>query len=547
MTHTRETFSAQDRIDRSLVKALLIGGLVIGAVGVADLGAPTHARDFVRLLGGLGLAVWSGFMLARDQPRPTPILVAAAALSLAFLVGALISNAPAVDFAAPSTITLIATTGIVAMSSVARWRWVGAVWLVAVVVGALIIDAGSDAGVTMSISDAIVTGTVAAVGMYMVGVSRQLLEAEQHRYRHLADAAVLAVTEIDVAGAAETLNRSRVTSLNQHEKLTDLALRDEVIEGVRIVAANDRALSISDSESVEDTRKYLQRMLRSPRHEALLDRVATTILDGTPAEYVSQLSADEYILTKWVRNPSDPFTVTALGVDISDLKQAERALEEEIRSKDQFIASVSHELRTPLTAVLGLAEELRSETTPIDDGERKELLNIIAEQTRDISGIVEDLLVAARAEIGEIAITSEPTNLVSLVGQSMETTGVVATVQSPPALLSLGDPSRIRQILRNMLTNAQRYGGSSIRVTGVLAADWAVLEIRDDGPPLEVSDRDRIFSPYQRGHRPTTGAPDSVGLGLTVSRTLAELMGGSLTYRHDGRESVFRLSLPRAD
>jgi signal transduction histidine kinase len=105
------------------------------------------------------------------------------------------------------------------------------------------------------------------------------------------------------------------------------------------------------------------------------------------------------------------------------------------------------------------------------------------------------------------------------------------------------DPIRVRQIIRNLITNALRYGGPNIEVVMSSTAGARIIEVIDDGEGIPEADRERIFVAYERAHH-TEGQPGSVGLGLTVSRTLADLMGGSLTYRFDGR-SHFRLELSR--
>jgi signal transduction histidine kinase len=103
----------------------------------------------------------------------------------------------------------------------------------------------------------------------------------------------------------------------------------------------------------------------------------------------------------------------------------------------------------------------------------------------------------------------------------------------------------VKQIVRNLVVNAERYGGPGRRMVVEGSGASAVLEVRDDGPPIPHEEHERIFEPYERGEdRP--GVTAAVGLGLAVSRRLAILMEGDLSYGHDG-ESVFRLSLPSAD
>ncbi len=96
-----------------------------------------------------------------------------------------------------------------------------------------------------------------------------------------------------------------------------------------------------------------------------------------------------------------------------------------------------------------------------------------------------------------------------------------------------------------MLVNAQRYGGSRIRVVTDATETHGVIEVRDSGGPIPQQERDQIFEAYRRSASSRLN-PGSVGLGLTVSRRLARLMNGDVVYEHDGAEGIFRLLLPLA-
>ena len=223
-----------------------------------------------------------------------------------------------------------------------------------------------------------------------------------------------------------------------------------------------------------------------------------------------------------------------------------RRLEEMVRSKDQFLASVSHELRTPLAAVLGFAEELRERSNSFGPEELAEILALIVDQSQDMTDMVEDLLVAARADIGTISIRPQDVYLRSQVEAALASLGpdslsTVEVVGGPGR--AWADPTRTRQIIRNLLTNALRYGGDEVVVSAESDDDVTLLTVWDNGAGLDAVEWERIFEPYERAHdRPSQ--PSSIGLGLTVSRQLARLMGGELNYRADDRGSVFELRLP---
>ncbi|MGH8927619.1 MAG: GAF domain-containing protein [Acidimicrobiia bacterium] len=224
-----------------------------------------------------------------------------------------------------------------------------------------------------------------------------------------------------------------------------------------------------------------------------------------------------------------------------------RRLEELMASKDEFIASISHELRTPLTAVVGLAEALADPANRLPGKEAGEFIQIIAEQSAEMSAIVQDLLVVARSDIGRVTIRPIELDLrveveASIRGLRPDRRSLLAVTGQARAV---ADPVRVRQIVRNLLANAGRYGGPHIRVQLEERSERSVVMLMDDGPGIAASDWERIFQPYERAHE-RDGQPAAVGLGLTVSRQLARLMGGSLYYDHKDGWSTFTLELPRS-
>ncbi|MCL1597807.1 MAG: GAF domain-containing sensor histidine kinase [Actinomycetia bacterium] len=256
---------------------------------------------------------------------------------------------------------------------------------------------------------------------------------------------------------------------------------------------------------------------------------------------------------------SDPWTprTQAFLRTIADIFGAffERAqnrarLEQSLASKDQLIGSVSHELRTPLTAVAGLAEELIAYDEMFTTEERRELLEVIAEESREMDALVEDLLIAARSEDAAVPVFPEIIDLSQLVHDVLSDltvpAGVRVTIADGP-VEAFADPVRVRQIVRNLVTNALRYGGPNIDIGSSASAERVSLRVCDDGPGIEVGDREAVFEPYGRA---TGGATHkaSVGLGLTLSRRLAGLMDGTLEYiDSDGATFLLTLPPPRTD
>ncbi len=222
-------------------------------------------------------------------------------------------------------------------------------------------------------------------------------------------------------------------------------------------------------------------------------------------------------------------------------------LEELVAAKDEFIASVSHEVRTPLTAVLGFAHELNEARDKFSEEEVEDLLALLASQSQEVANIVDDLLIAARAETGSLVIVPEPLSAKSLVGEVLSShSGRVDFAMSAPEDLEIwADPVRARQVLRNLLTNADRYGGNIVQIDVSAAGDVVAIEVRDNGEGIPERMREHIFEPYARAHN-GRGQPASVGLGLSVARKLAQLMNGEVALERENGWTVFTLTLPAA-
>lgn len=214
------------------------------------------------------------------------------------------------------------------------------------------------------------------------------------------------------------------------------------------------------------------------------------------------------------------------------------------RDKREFLASVSHELRTPLAAVVGFSAELTAHWDEFDADDQRDMVRTIAEQADDMAAIVDDLLTITRLEAGTLSIHPQNVDLVPIVAD-ISRSARLGDLTVEGAGRAHADPARVRQILRNLLGNALRHGGAQVRVVVSNGGVTAAVEVRDTGTPIPADQVSRMFEPFQHGAG-DGGKPQSVGLGLTVARSLATTMGGDLGYHHDGVESVFRLELPAA-
>ena len=265
---------------------------------------------------------------------------------------------------------------------------------------------------------------------------------------------------------------------------------------------------------------------------------------------VSHFDADDVdLLEALARQVGVSLDNGRLEDSLAQLTELKDRLEALVRSKDEFVASVSHELRTPLTAIYGLSLELQARREAFSVEELDQMVGLIAEQSSDLSNMIEDLLVAARAELETMKLNLEQVDLVAEAAAVVDATGTAAQGRLPIQISGevapvVADPLRVRQILRNLLTNADRYGGDDVRVELFAGNRYVVVAVVDDGPGVPPGFEESIFHPYQSAHAVST-QPSSVGLGLAVSRRLARLMGGDLHYSRRDDRTRFELRLER--
>ena len=229
-----------------------------------------------------------------------------------------------------------------------------------------------------------------------------------------------------------------------------------------------------------------------------------------------------------------------------ELAERLRLAQELNASKDRFLATVSHELRTPLTVVLGVASEVGPNWDQFTDNDRQELMTMMTEQAVEAANIVEDLLVAARSDPSQLRLAMADTHLMSHIDYALASLPAdgrkrVASYADDHPVFT--DTTRLRQILRNLLENAVRYGGEEISIDCELAGNTLLVTVADNGDNLGDSDLSRIFEPYEQSDQSDDESPSGVGIGLYVSRLLARLMGGDLECVREDGMTKFLLTL----
>jgi PAS domain S-box-containing protein len=283
-------------------------------------------------------------------------------------------------------------------------------------------------------------------------------------------------------------------------------------------------------------------------------------------------------------DPQSPATGGTVWIveDITERRRAEQALararddaEAANRAKSAFLANTSHELRTPLNGIIGLAQLARE--PDIGEAERRQYLDQIARSASALAGTISDILDFSKIEAGKLEIERTTFDLGELLQSLRHTYGALAagrglafhyrsTLDAEGPVL--GDPLRVRQIVVNFLSNAIKFtehgevelaawregsAGSGEAGGGRSSSDGSGggavhIEVRDSGPGIAEATLARLFSPFTQADESTTRRFGGSGLGLSIARELATLMGGEVGV--DSREGAgsrfwLRLPLPR--
>ncbi len=247
--------------------------------------------------------------------------------------------------------------------------------------------------------------------------------------------------------------------------------------------------------------------------------------------------------------------VRSLGIltDITDLKQAEEALREADRRKDEFLAMLAHELRNPLSVLSNAIQLFRSPTATADD--LSWASGAAERQVKNLVRMTDDLQDISRITQGKIKVRKTRLDASTVVLRAAESVRPFFDSRGHELLVSVdaplpleGDPTRLEQVLTNLLNNAGKYTekGRRIRLSAGVEADAVVLRVRDTGLGIAPEMLPRVFELYAQVDSSIARAQGGLGIGLALVRALVEMHGGQVSAASDGpgQGSEFTVRLP---
>ena len=238
-----------------------------------------------------------------------------------------------------------------------------------------------------------------------------------------------------------------------------------------------------------------------------------------------------------------------------EIQDKNRQLQMASEHKSQFLASMSHELRTPLNAIIGLTEMMVANVARFGTEKAQEPLNRVHRAGTHLLGLINQVLDLSKIEAGKLELNPQTVGLGPLIEEVVGTARQLAEqnknrlmVETPENLGSLTvDPMRLRQILLNLLSNACKFtkAGEVALKARKGGGDWVELAVSDTGIGMTPQQQAKLFEEFSQAESTTAARFGGTGLGLTISRKLARMMGGDVTVASEpGKGSVFTVRLP---
>ena len=295
-------------------------------------------------------------------------------------------------------------------------------------------------------------------------------------------------------------------------------------------------------------------------HDREIDEVIATrrpIHGEVPFEGATGVRAWDYIFAPVIGPSGDVVAIAGTARDTTERRNAEQALREADRAKDEFIATLSHELRNPLAPLRNsIALLKRGAPEPANDDR---LVAIMERQVEHLVRLVEDLLEISRITRGDLVLRRSRTDLARIVRNALETCAPLiearrhqVEVSEPQTPVWVdADAVRLSQVVANLVDNAAKYtpDGGRIGVHVSHEHEMSVVRVVDNGVGISAEGLQQVFRMFDRGDRSRVAGEGGLGIGLALAKRLVDLHGGTLEAASagTGRGSEFTLRIPAAD
>jgi PAS domain S-box-containing protein len=381
-----------------------------------------------------------------------------------------------------------------------------------------------------------------------------------------------------IAGVRDVTDRRQLERENKRANAYLISAVDAVQDAFTLLDEQDRVIMVNSAA---------RQLLGGATGESIVGRPFEDLLREALASGVFDFSNEtrDSLHRRWIayhQAPSGPFEVrTGTGrylrvtdrrtadhgtvmtiADVTDdvqraeeLGHAREQAEAASAAKSEFLSSMSHELRTPLNAILGFAQLLeRDRKQPLSE-RQLERLGYVLQGGEHLLRLIDDVLDLSHIEAGRISLSSEPVDLGDVIAEvvhSLEPMAARAQIRIMAIPMPAGTPrvvadrTRIAQILMNLGSNAIKYGRPDGHVTlrTEVSPRMVRIAVLDDGVGIPDDKRAKIFEPFQRAGQ-ETGPIQGTGIGLTISKRLAELMHGTIGFHSKvGQGSEFWIDLP---
>jgi signal transduction histidine kinase len=248
--------------------------------------------------------------------------------------------------------------------------------------------------------------------------------------------------------------------------------------------------------------------------------------------------------------------VKELKILYKELQHRVEELTNANRAKDEFLSIVSHELRTPLTSLSGFLSILLDEEAGAINDQQRKFLGIAKQSATRLNLIISDLLDVSRIESGRLNLEMGECSLHDILQTSFE--GLKATAANKAIQLRLhslpsfpmiwGDPSRLQQVVDNIVSNAIKFTdrGGEIDIVGEEKGDFLQVSVRDTGPGLSIQEQEKVFDMFYQADASTRRSAGGAGLGLAIARGIVTMHGGQISVQSEkGKGATFIFLIPR--